>query len=195
MKTITLSILMALLLTAPASALITYRDENGTLHAVNNEDEIPEQYRKKTKRLKAKGKSGSDGMAPVEKVNDVFLVNVDLGTHGTYRFIVDTVEFPSTISSEIANSLKLNQVDRSTIKTFQGTSKVPMVILPEVSVAGRSVINFKISVANEDPAVGASGRLGRGFLERFDYKLDKENGRLFLHVKTEPKTPKAVMKE
>lgn len=191
----TITIFVSLLLASPASALITYRDENGTLHAVKSMEEIPEQYRNKTKQLKDKTKVSGTGMAPVEKVKENWIVSVDLGTAGTYPFIVDTTEYPSAISSELATALKLNPVDKATIKTFQGVSHVKMVIVPELSVAGRMVPNFKVPVSNQDPESGAAGRLGRGFLERFDYKLDKENGRLFLNVKTEPKPAKAVMKE
>jgi hypothetical protein len=177
-------VLLALLLATPAPALITYRDEKGTLHAVKSEEEIPEQYRKKTKRLKnTSGSPEIPGIATLTTVKGLQLVDVNVASLGTYKFVVDSKEWVTTVNSEIAGALKLPAVDRATIATYKGTVKAKMVLLPEISVAGHSVSNVKVAVAEQDPELGAVGRLGASFLNGFDVKIDTEENRLFIEPK------------
>ena len=182
MRYVHLMLLSALLAPAPASAIITYRDENGTLHAVQTEEEIPEQYRSKSKRLNDKQRIMTVGVAPMTKVGNFNLVDVLIG-QTTYRFTVDKEEYTSQISEAIATKLNLQRVDKATVPTYQGPAKVPMVIVPAITVAGRKHDNFKVAVVPQDPAIGADGKLGKTFLERWDVKIDEANGRLLVEPK------------
>lgn len=180
---ILLSALLAALLAAPpAGAIITYRDETGTLHAVQSEDEIPEQYRPNSKRLNEKRSSVTVGVAPMTKAGKYNVVEVQIGEK-TYRFTVDKEEFTSQVSSDIATALNLPRVDKATVPTYQGPARVPMVILPAITVAGRKQSNFKVAVVPQDPAIGVDGKLGKTFLESWDTKIDEANGRLIVEPK------------
>lgn len=184
MKLQTSLILMALLQAMPALALITYRDDKGTLHAVKSEEEIPEQYRSKTKRLKnANAGPDTPGIAPLTSVKGAQLVEVTVASLGTYKFVVDPKEWVTTVNSEIASALNLPIADRATIATYKGTVKAKMVLIPEITVAGRSASNVKVAIAEQDPELGAAGRLGASFLNGFDIKIDTEESRLFIDPK------------
>lgn len=195
MRSLLIPLALTLLLSAaPARALITYKDENGTLHAVKSEDEIPEQYRKKTKRLKDnKAESGAVGILPVTKFKDAWLAEVEVGEAGTFKFLIDPRQYVTVVSPDIAADLKKQRIDNSIIDTPTGVARVPMIIVSYVKVAGRALSQIKVAVAQVDLESGAQGRIGLSFLERFDYKIDEAKGLLILGPKGAP--PKAVLKE
>ncbi len=175
-KEIALSLLLFACLAPPALALVTYRDENGTLHAVQSELEIPEQYRKNSKRLINKRSNRSVGTLPFTKTKDFYLVDVDIEGAGTFKFILDPKMYVSLVSPEIAYVLKKPSIEKATINTFNGAVKVKLIVMDKISVAGHEVRNFKVGVTDLDPELGASGRLGKSFLDQFKWSADEERG-------------------
>jgi hypothetical protein len=171
-------------LLAPESraALITYRDDNGTTHVVQSEDEIPEQYRSRKKKISGK-KEFEPGRAPLTKSGNNFFVEADFGAAGVHKMQIDMKVVFTTISPAIQAALKLQKIDRATIETTSGNiAHFPMVNVPKITVAGMPVENLKV-VAAADGEDGASGRLGQSFFNRFTVKIDSEREELYLTPK------------
>jgi len=163
------------------AALITYRDDKGTTHVVQSIDEIPEQYRNRTKKISGSKKEFDLGHASITKVGENYFVEADFGEAGMRRMQIDLKVSFTTISPEIAQALKLPKVDRATIETTSGnTGHFPMVIVPKIVLAGYPVQSLKVVSAPGDGKEGSAGRLGQSFFNAFTVKIDEGNSEIFL---------------
>jgi len=186
------SILKALAYLLPALALggtvMTYKDENGTLHAVMNENEIPEKYRAGSKKLagSTSTESGS-GEANVKLVRErnSLMIEVGYGAGGTHLMVLDTGASISMISKKVVLALGLQPIDYANIQTASSLIKAPVVVMPEISVAQFKVFNMKMVVHDLPGAGDRQGLLGVDFLNHFKMELDTETG--LLHLKQKPK--------
>jgi len=180
-----LLLILSLQLPVAHAALITYRDDKGTLHVVSSENEIPEQYRNKKKKIADISKRTLiPGQAPVYKQGNAYLVDVDFGKGGVHRMEIDLKHPFTTISPAITSALKLEPVDRATIPTTSGVvARFPMVIVPKMVIGGRAVENLKL-ISAPDGVEGSSGKLGQNFFASFDVKIDQERNELFLTPKS-----------
>lgn len=97
------------------------------------------------------------------------------------RFLVDTGSTAVVISSAFAQKLGLNLQNAPTlpIQTDTGTSTVQVVTVQSIELQGARAQGVTVHVSSTLPA-DMDGRLGLGFLARFEMKLDAQAGRLEL---------------
>lgn len=163
------------------AALITYRDEKGTLHAVESENDIPEKYRKGAKSLRGETR---DAKLQLQKVQGGLLVEVYItGIKGAQKMVVNPDIAQTTSAGFVLGILGESAKVLVPVITEQGETKEPFTEVPEITLGGLSV--KKVRTKTAEPGVqGAAGVLGADFLGQFNYRLDKEAGELYLEKKT-----------
>jgi predicted aspartyl protease len=179
-------LLIALLLLVASAALagvFSYRDENGTLHAVSSADEIPPQFRGTEKHLQGTESGTGEVNLKLERDHNSLLIPVTFGAAGEVLMVLDTGASVSMINSTIAEKAKAKQVGLTMIGTAGGNVKVPVVVMPETSVKQFTVKDLKITVNNIPVGSRAQGLLGVDFLNHFRMQLDTETGQLHLERK------------
>lgn len=118
-------------------------------------------------------------------------VKVHVGGTGPYRFLVDTGADRSAVSSNLADSLKLERKASATLHSATGISDVALVRVPRMDLEGRSVegVDAPVLQAND---MGADGILGVDSLRSQRIVIDFRNEEICLtpSLKSEPKLSK-----
>lgn len=169
--------------TVARAGVYTYRDENGTLHAVSSPTDIPEQYRGKEKVLAGSETGSGEVNLKLEREGNSLLIPVSFGGGKEVLMVLDTGASVSMISREVADRIRPQQLGLAQISTASGVIRVPVVDVPEISVKQFAVHDMHITV-NDLPGKGrAAGLLGVDFLNHFRMQLDTESGQLHLERK------------
>jgi len=177
-------LLATTLATIPAlAALFTYRDEKGKLHAVSSPDEIPEKYRRGAKTVSDKKNEPEGANIKLDRSNNSLFIEVSFGEAGKHLMVLDTGASISMISEKLAADLGLKSTQSVIIHTASGMIEVPLVTVPEVSVAHFKVRDLSIAVNNLPGESKAQGLLGIDFLNHFKMELDTAAGSLYLRQK------------
>ncbi|HEY8278674.1 MAG TPA: retropepsin-like aspartic protease [Bdellovibrionota bacterium] len=168
------------------AGLFSYKDKNGTLHAVTSEDQIPEEYKAKSRKVSSSTEStapSKDLTLKLEREGNTLLIPVRFGDAGEFLMILDTGAGMTMISKEIAHKVKAKQIGTQEIATASDRLHMPQVVLPEVSVKQFTVRNMAVTV-NDLPVRGrAQGLLGLDFLNHFKMSIDSATGQLHLEKK------------
>lgn len=165
------------------AGVYSYRDENGTLHAVSSPDDIPAQYRGKEKQLSGAESGSGEVNIKLEREGNSLLVPVSFGAGNEYLMILDTGASVSMISNRIAEKIKARQTGMLRISTANGLVQVAQVEVPEISLRQFTVRNLRITVNDMHGGSRAQGLLGLDFFNHFRIQLDSETGQLHLERK------------
>jgi len=151
-----------------------YTDENGTIHLVDNPENIPEKHRPQTKVYNSHKQT-----TPVRVVNSQVLVPVTL-RYGYQEvqttLVLDTGCSTTTISGRLAARLGIDPT-----RTKAGTSRVAdgrlvptrMVVIGQLSAGPKSKSSLEVSImATAGPQELADGLLGMNFLRDYRYQID-----------------------
>jgi len=151
-----------------------YTDENGTIHLVDNPENIPEKHRQQTKVYNSHKQT-----TPVRVVNSQVLVPVTL-RYGYQvvqtTLVLDTGCSTTTISGKLADRLGIDPA-----RSKAGTSRVAdgrivptrMAVIGQLSAGPKSKSSLEVSImATAGPQELADGLLGMNFLRDFRYQID-----------------------
>jgi predicted aspartyl protease len=112
-------------------------------------------------------------------------VPVLLGPHGPYRFLVDTGSDRTTVSSELARKLGLEERPSALLHSASGQSSVRMAYLPELQTGRRAVRHINAPMLNAVD-MGADGILGIDSLRSQRVVFDFANGTLSIYSDKAP---------
>jgi hypothetical protein len=109
-------------------------------------------------------------------------VPVVVNGQGPFMFLLDTGASHTTVSSELAKTLRLPAVAQVRVATTAGIDLRPVIRLEHMNVGSARVEALMPSVAAavqlRGIETGIDGIVGQDFLERFDYTLDYRRKRL-----------------
>jgi predicted aspartyl protease len=104
------------------------------------------------------------------------IVPVMLGTHGPYRFLLDTGSTHTAIRSPLRKTLGAAAVAQTVLKTSVGSVSCLVVQLPALAVGAALVEGLAVTVLPDAAATvlgqGVDGIVGQDFLSKFNYTVD-----------------------
>ena len=178
------SLLLAFLLCVPGQAeIFYYKDEKGSLVAVDSMDMIPEKYREVTQKLDRPEANASEATIQLVRQGNSLLIPVTFGSSVKALMVLDTGASVTMVSRNIAAKLKLQPSGWRTVSSAIGVIQVGTIPVPEVSVQNLRVKNLTVTVQDLPVASGAEGLLGLDFLGNFKVQLDSASGTVHLQRK------------
>ena len=121
-------------------------------------------------------------------------VPVSIGRSGPYRFIVDTGAERTVIASELARRLGLGPGELATVHSMSEVSDIATVIIPELKVAGKSVLGINAPALSRRN-LGAEGMLGVDSLQtqRVSFDFVRQEMKITPSRRREEKWPDDVI--
>jgi predicted aspartyl protease len=115
-------------------------------------------------------------MLALGEVDSRLTVPVTLGGKGSYNFIIDTGAERTSVSRELAGSLRLTAGVPVMVTSMSGQSQVDTVIIPNLSIKSIGQQHMVIAPAFAARNLGAAGLLGIDTLSSHQVTIDFENG-------------------
>jgi predicted aspartyl protease len=132
-------------------------------------------------------------MLDLGQVDTRLTVPVAVGGKGSYNFIIDTGAERTSISRELAGSLRLTAGAPVMVTSMTGQSKVNTVVVPDLSIKSIGLQHTVIAPAFAATNLGAAGLLGIDTLSRHQVIIDFEKGTMA--VRPSEKRKKAMRRE
>ncbi len=159
-------------------------DANGVSHFTDNEQKIPEDYRKKVKvsvsQREAQRTAGRT-VVNFERKGNAVLVNAVLNYHVPVVFFLDTGATNTLITEEDAVKLGIDTRKASRVRTqIADGSEVEF---PKIRLTSLKIGNAE--VRNLDVLVGKMRLLGLTFLNHFKLTMNSEQGQFVLEAPTD----------
>lgn len=115
-------------------------------------------------------------MLALGQVDSRLTVPVAVGGKGSYNFIIDTGAERTSVSRELAGSLRLTAGDPVTVTSMTGQSKVETVVIPDLSIKSIGQLHRVVAPAFAARNLGAAGLLGIDTLSSHQVTIDFEAG-------------------
>jgi len=115
-------------------------------------------------------------MLTLGEVDSRLTVPVALGGKGSYNFIIDTGAERTSVSRELAGSLRLPAGDPVIVTSMTGQSRVDTVVIPDLSIKSIGKEHRVIAPAFAARNLGAAGLLGIDTLSSHQVTIDFEKG-------------------
>lgn len=115
-------------------------------------------------------------MLTLGQVDSRLTVPVAVGGKGSYNFIIDTGAERTSVSRELAGSLRLTAGNPVTVTSMTGQSKVETVVIPDLSIKSIGQLHRVVAPAFAARNIGAAGLLGIDTLSSHQVTIDFEAG-------------------
>ena len=132
-------------------------------------------------------------MLALGEVDSRLTVPVAVGGHGSYNFIIDTGAERTSVSRELAGSLRLIAGDPVMVTSMTGQSRIDTVVVPDLSIKSIGQEHTVIAPAFAARNLGAAGLLGIDTLSRHQVTIDFETGTM--SVRPSEKRRKSVRRD
>ncbi|MGH7926815.1 MAG: TIGR02281 family clan AA aspartic protease [Candidatus Binatia bacterium] len=175
---------------APAEDIFRWSDEKGTLHFADNPKSVAERYRNESpkrqvtpfreaalpdpvpKTRQANVSHPQKFTIPLTREDGRLLVNGNINSHSSVRFIVDTGASITIIPASMASRLGLDPKGSPSIEIrgVGGAIDGRLVEIDSLKVGGAEARSFDVVVIDDD--LRGAGLLGADFLSRFQIDIN-----------------------
>jgi predicted aspartyl protease len=137
-------------------------------------------------------------MLTLGQADNRLTVPVAVGGRGSYNFIIDTGAERTSVSRELAGSLRLTAGKPVMVTSMTGQSKVDTVVVPDLSIKSIGQLHTVIAPAFAARNLGAAGLLGIDTLSNHQVTIDFEKGTMAVRPsvkrkKTERRDPDEII--
>lgn len=165
-----------------AADFYRYTDSKGVIHFVDDEEKIPEKYRKKTRTIKAEKGQPRGKTTAVRIVKDSILVPVTLENRGakvTAMMLLDTGANGITVYQDLARKLNLQRDKVTTGKATLADGrevKSFSTFIDSISVEEKILNKPRIHMMWNESNSEHQGLLGMSFLKHHPFRIDHNSG-------------------
>jgi aspartyl protease family protein len=185
-------VFFSVLVLVRAADLFRWTDDKGVVHFTDNLHNIPEKYRSRSTRIKAKeppqeqqssGSPSGKTAVPLQTRGAIVAVSASVNDTLRLNLVIDTGATYTMISRSAAKSLGVDleaKLPTVSFRTANGVIQAPIIALQSVEVGGMRVANLEAAVHDVFEDGSLSGLLGLNFLGNFRIDIDTGKGVLVL---------------
>jgi clan AA aspartic protease (TIGR02281 family) len=178
-----------------ADEIFRWFDEKGTIHFADNPNSVPERYRSENSKRQVtpfretavparllKTNNAQKFTIPLTREDGRLLVDGNINTHSSVRFIVDTGASMTIIPARVASRLGLDSKRAPLIEVrgVGGGIDGRLIEIDSLTVGNAEVKNFDVVVIDDD--LRGIGLLGADFLSRFQLDINYTRDQMVLQT-------------